>query len=426
MARYVTKHWKAGFEGATRAERKGGPYRVYEPDTLAGRRFTIDGSVAADMSDAERALFEFDASAGALRNTEALARLILRAEAISSSRIEGLVIGPRRLLKAEINPNGNDVTATEVMNNIRAMDEAIGLAASDSITVEGLCKLNRSILEGTYAEEHGGIIRTQQNWLGGNYHNPCRAEYVPPIPEAVPALLDDLAAFCNSDLLSPLAQAAVAHAQFETIHPFADGNGRVGRALVHIILKRRGLCSHAIPPISLSLATFSDAYVKTLAAFRHEGDPDGAAAVDGLGEWLSFFAGCTIRACRDASEFERRLVALRQSWLDAVEGKPTAGVVAVADEMTGRPLFTSPQMVEATGLTPPTVNDAIRRLEAAGAVKQVNTGKRNKAFEAKGVIDLFVGLERTLASVADDTKMAKPSRPVPFPPCLIGGSGEGA
>ena len=98
MARYVTKHWKAGFEGATRAERKGGPYRVYEPDMLCGRRFAMEGSVAADVSDAERALFEFDASASALRNTEALARLILRAESISSSRIEGLVIGPRRLL----------------------------------------------------------------------------------------------------------------------------------------------------------------------------------------------------------------------------------------------------------------------------------------------------------------------------------------
>ena len=221
-------------------------------------------------------------------------------------------------------------------------------------------------------------------------------------------MLDDLVAFCNSDSLPPLAQAAVAHAQFETIHPFADGNGRVGRALVHIVLRRRGLCTHAIPPISLSLATFADAYVKALAAFRHEGDPGGDAAAEGLGEWLSLFAGCTVRACHDASEFERRLDELRQSWLDAVDGKPTSGVMSVADEMAGRPLFTSPQMVEATGLTPPTVNEAIRRLEAAGAVKQVNAGKRSRVFEAKGVIDLFTGFERTLASIADDTEMAKP------------------
>lgn len=416
MARYVTKHWKPGFEGATRAERKGGPYRVYEPDMLCGRRFTLEGSVAADVSDAERALIEFDASANALRNTEPLARLVLRAEAISSSRIEGLVIGPRRLLKAEIASGNNDITAAQVVNNVHAMDEAIALALRGPLTVDGLCELNRFLLTGTRAEEYAGVIRAQQNWLGGNYHNPCRAEYVPPVPEAVPALLEDLVAFCNSDALPPLAQAAVAHAQFETIHPFADGNGRVGRALVHVVLRRRGLCAHAVPPISLSLATFADGYVKGLAAFRHEGDPCGDAAQEGLGEWLSFFAGCAIRSCRDAGEFERRLDALRRSWLDALEGKPTSGIMSVTDTMAGRPLFTSQLMVEATGLTPPTVNDAIRRLEAAGAVKQVNAGKRNRVFEAQGVIELFTGLERTLASIADDTTMEKPSRPVPFPP----------
>lgn len=85
------------------------------------------------------------------------------------------------------------------------------------LTVDGLCGIDRSFLAGTRFGEYAGVIRTQQNWLGGNYHNPCRTEYVPPVPEAVPALLDDLVAFCNSDALLPLAQAAVAHAQLEAI-----------------------------------------------------------------------------------------------------------------------------------------------------------------------------------------------------------------
>lgn len=416
MARYVTKYWKAGFEGATRAERKGGPYRVYEPDALRDRSFLTDGATAADVSDAERAIAQFDSSAKSLRNTEALARLVLRAEALSSSRIEGLVIGPRRLLKAELGFSPSDVTAIEVVNNIRAMDEALSLASSGPLTVGGLCDLNRRLLAGTAAEGYAGSVRTQQNWLGGNFHNPCRAEYVPPAPEDVPALLDDLVAFCNSDALPPLAQAAVAHAQFETIHPFADGNGRVGRALVHIVLRRRGLCAHAVPPISLALATFAKDYVKELAAFRHVGDPDGQDAVAGLCEWLSFFSGCAIRACRDAEEFERRLDGLKQSWLSSLSVKPTEGVLAVAGEMAGRPLFTASQMVEATGKSTPTINDAIRRLEEAGAVKQVNAGKRNRVFEAVGVIELFTNFERTLASIADDASVAKPARAVPFRP----------
>lgn len=416
MARYVTKHWKAGFEGATRSERKGGPYRVYEPDTLLGRTFLMDGATAADVSDAERAIAQFDSSTMALRNTEALARLVLRAEALSSSRIEGLVIGPRRLLKAELGFAPADVTATEVMNNIRTMDEALSLACEGPLTVGNLRDLNRRLLADTPTESYAGTVRTKQNWLGGNFHNPCRVEYVPPVPEAVPELLDDLVAFCNSDNLPPLAQAAVAHAQFETIHPFADGNGRVGRALIHIVLRRRGLCTQAVPPISLALATFAQDYVKGLAAFRHVGSADGEDAVAGLCEWLSFFSGCAIRACRDAVEFERRLDELKQSWVDSLSTKPTEGVLAVADEMAGQPLFTASQMAEATGKSMPTVNEAIRRLEDAGAVKQVNAGKRNRAFEAVGVIELFTNFERTLASIADDTAVARPSRAVPFRP----------
>lgn len=416
MARYVTKHWKAGFEGATRAERKGGPYRVYEPDALRERAFLMDGATAADVSDAERAIAQFDSSTRALRNTEALARLVLRAEALSSSRIEGLVIGPRRLLKAELGLSPSDDTAMEVMNNIRAMDKALAQASSGPLAVGNLQDLNRQLLAGTPAEDYAGVVRTQQNWLGGNFHNPCRAEYVPPVPGAVPGLLDDLVAFCNSDALPPLAQAAVAHAQIETIHPFADGNGRVGRALVHIVLRRRGLCTQAVPPISLALATFAKDYVKELAAFRHVGSPDGEDAIAGLCEWLSFFSGCAIRSCRDAEEFERRLDRLKERWIGALPAKPTEGVLAIADEMAGMPLFTALQMAEATGKSIPTVNDAIRRLQEAGAVKQVNAGKRNRAFEAVGVIELFTNFERTLASIADDTAIAKPARAVPFRP----------
>ena len=100
----------------------------------------------------------------------------------------------------------------------------------------------------------------------------------------------------------------------------------------------------------------------------------------------------------------------------ALPGKPTEGVLAVTDAMSGMPLFTATHMAQMTGRSAPTVNDAIRRLQDAGAVKQVNAGKRNRAFEAVGVIDLFTGFERTLASVADGTAIAKPARPVPFRP----------
>lgn len=413
MAEYRTMHWKASFEGETRLARKGGPYETYLPDPLYGRTFFLQGETAADLSDAERAIIELNSRAKALRNTEALARLVLRAEALSSSKIEGLVMGPRRILKAELNHSAHDEMAQEVLNNITAMDEALAEAASGPVTVETMQRIHAKLLANTRLASHAGAIRTEQNWLGGNSYNPCGAAYVPPPPELVPELLEDLAAFCNEDSLPPLAQAAIAHAQFETIHPFVDGNGRVGRALVHVILRRRGLCPSVVPPISLALATRGEAYIKELAGFRHVGSTDGIEALEGANSWLSFFAGCTISACKNASAFEAKVEHVKQGWLDAV-GKRTATLETFADAMTGRPLFTAATMEQATGKSLPTVNAAIERFAQAGAIKQVNTGKRNRAFEAVGIIEAFVGFERASASVADDTAISKPSRPVPF------------
>ena len=115
------------------------------------------------------------------------------------------------------------------------------------ITLDILLEIHRRLLEGTRLEEHGGRIRTVQNWIGGSSYNPCSAAFVPPPPEDVPALLDDLISFCNDDGLPALAQAAIAHAQFETIHPFVDGNGRAGRVLIHLVLCRRGIAARFLP-----------------------------------------------------------------------------------------------------------------------------------------------------------------------------------
>lgn len=413
MAEYRTMQWKATFEGETRRARKGGLYETYLPDPLRSRTFLLQGETAADLSDAERAVIELNSRAKALRNTEALARLVLRAEALSSSKIEGLVIGPRRILKAELNQSNHDEIAQEVLNNITAMDEALAEAVSGPITVETMQRIHAKLLANTRLASYAGVIRTEQNWLGGNSYNPCGAAYVPPPHEHVPELLEDLAVFCNEDSLPPLAQAAIAHAQFETIHPFVDGNGRVGRALVHVILRRRGLCPSVVPPVSLALATHGEAYIKELANYRHVGPADGLEALEGVNSWLSFFADCTISACKNASAFEANVERVKQGWLETV-GKRTATLEEFADTMAGRPLFTAATMAQATGKSLPTVNATIERFVQAGAVKQVNTGKRNRAFEAVGIIEAFVGFERASASTADNTAISKPSRPVPF------------
>ena len=246
MASFEERIWGPDFAGPTRRDRRPCRYSVYLPDLLTDRRFAFDGDVAADVADAEADLVRLNGAVDTLADTEGLARLLLRAESVASSRIEGLVVGGRRLLRADaarqLGEEVRDVTVAEVLANIDAMVWGVEAVEPDgSITLDMLLEIHRRLLEGTRLEEHGGRIRTEQNWIGGSGYNPCSAAFVPPPPEDVPALLDDLLAFCNDDGLPALAQAAIAHAQFETIHPFVDGNGRAGRVLIHLALRRRGI-----------------------------------------------------------------------------------------------------------------------------------------------------------------------------------------
>ena len=279
MGKLIRRHWSPSFrEGLPRRERHGCDYDAYVPDPLAGRTFTLDGATAADVADAEAAIARLNAEATSLVNSEAIARLLLRAESVASSRIEGLEAGGRRLLRAQaalaLGDEPRDVTATEVLGNIAAMTWAVDAVASvETITVDHILEIHRRLLADTPLAAHAGVLRAEQNWIGGNRFNPCGAAFVPPPSEDVRGLLEDLCAFCNDDPLPAVAQAAVAHAQFETIHPFADGNGRTGRALIHVVLRRRGLAPRVLAPVSLILATWSREYVEALDATRHVGDP---------------------------------------------------------------------------------------------------------------------------------------------------------
>ena len=276
MARVVRKRWPSDLSAPSRRDARGCEYEAYLPDPLVGRAISLDGEVAADVADAEAALTRFDLKVHGLVDTEALARLLLRAESVASSKIEGLEIGPRRLLRAEaareFGDDTTDITAAEILGNIDAMRHGIeSVQVGSSITVDLLLQIHRRLLGGTRLEHQAGQFRTVQNWIGGSDYNPCTASFVPPPPTSVPEQMEDLVAFCNDDSLPAVAQAAVAHAQFETIHPFVDGNGRTGRTLIHLVLRRRGVATRFHPPVSLILATHAKDYVEGLTATRYRG-----------------------------------------------------------------------------------------------------------------------------------------------------------
>jgi Fic family protein len=421
VSELLNRHWQSELAGSgfSRRDRRSCDYQAYLPDPLVGRRFVLDGDVATDVVDAEAAINRLNAQATALVDTEVLARILLRAESVASSRIEGLEIGARRLLRAEairsMHGPSTDVTASEVLQNIDAMlygVECVGFG--DEITVDVLLEIHRRLLAGTRLEPQAGSFRQVQNWIGGSDYNPCSADYVPPPPEFVPDLMDDLCAFCNTDDLPAVAQAAVAHAQFETIHPFADGNGRTGRTIIHLVLRRRGLALRVLPPVSLVLATLAKDYINGLTASRYVGRDSSSEASAGVNTWVATFAGACIRSVADASAFESRAAALEEQWRECLGRiRANSATDLLLHRLPGAPVLTAESAATLVGRTFKPANAAIQRLVEAGILQQITIGQRNRAYEAPEIIEAFTALERQLASPDGDTRTSSPSRTVP-------------
>lgn len=365
-------------------------YETFVPAELMPIAIDLPGELAGVVSDAEAAIRALNADARPA--LQPLARLLLRTEAIASSRVEGMQMDARKLARAEARHEQGEAVggeAAEILANVDAMQVAVEdasavvrLRASDLAGVHGV------LLKAASPAAGAGAIRTAQNWVGGNDYNPCGADFVPPPPEEVERLLADLCAFCNDDSLPPLVQAAIAHARFESIHPFNDGNGRTGRALVQIILRRRALAPAYVPPISVVLASAKDRYIRGLERFR-AGDDAG---------WIEQFAVAAARAAELARRYLDDVRALQERWRDqlrALATPPRADAAAwrLIDALPAHPIISLPVGVGATGRSKPAINLAIDQLVNAGVLERLSESRRNRSWEAAGLFDLLAGLE---------------------------------
>ena len=401
MPRMVRQLWEGQAGGVGESARTFW-YEAHVPDPIASVDPDFPLSAAEDLAEAERAVRDLS-SAPELSGLEALSRQLLRAESVASSRIEGLQLSQRRLARAVFDPAAADRTARGVVGNILAMERAIELGASSgAIGTDNLLDLHHTLFAGTEDERLGGKIRERQNWIGGSSVNPRRAEFVPPPPGEVRALLDDLCAFVNRSNVPPVAQAAIAHAQFETIHPFPDGNGRVGRALIHVILRRRGTAARFVPPISLVLVANARSYVEGLTSYR-DGDLSG---------WAARFA----HALRDSTTLAQKLGAalgeLQASWREAA-GRPrrTSATQRLIQLVAARPVIDIPTAATLLGVSYPQAREAVLRLEEANVLRPVSIGrKRNRAWEAPALLDLLGEFE---FEVLTPTRTGEPRRSSP-------------
>lgn len=347
----------------------------------------------AVVSEAERAIRALSAHPAPL--LAPLARLLLRTESIASSKVEGLQVGARALARAEARRAAGvrvGAEALEILGNIDAMQHAVDTAAmAPRLGVEHLLAIHARLMA---AVPHGaptaGVLRTTQNWIGGNDYTPCGADYVPPPPDQLPVLLDDLCAAMNDDAWPPLVQAALVHAQFETIHPFDDGNGRTGRALIHVLLRRRGVAPQCVSPLSVVLARGRERYLRGLTRFR-----DGAAGVEG---WVREFAECAASAAVLASGYVRAVERLASGWRDRLRALPEvpradAAAWRLLDALPAHPVLSAATAVQATGRGTVAVYAAIRQLVDAGVLHPLGTGRRHQAWEVDGLLALLARLE---------------------------------
>jgi len=401
MPGFEERVWEASPDTySPRAARASFRYSAFLPDPIYRLETHVTDAVLAEIEAAAVGVRELQSSP-TLHGLEAVGRQLLRAEALASSRIEGLEASQRRIARALASDEDRDETARSVIANISAMQLAVDIATGTSaLTVDDILAIHDRLMVLPRERRFAGRLRDVQNWIGrGN--TPRDAEFVPPPEDQVPGLMKDLVDYLNRDDLSPIVQAGVAHAQFETIHPFVDGNGRTGRALIHIVLRRGGVAGRIVPPVSVVLATNRGRYVDGLTAYR-QGDLNG---------WLLFFVRSLSDAAATSRQLGLRLSELEASWTESVRPRKGSGAEKIIGILAAHPVLSVKVALEAIGGTFQSVNTAIDRLESAGILRAVRGDwRRNRLWESPEILALLDEFE---ARSAVPTRAAEPPRPAP-------------
>lgn len=388
MPKSVRRRWQADLEAfGGRKARQGFFYEAFIPDDIADVELAIPADVAEASDSAAAAVRELSAHPVRGVSWEALGRHLLRAESVASSRIEGLEISHRRLARADFGQAHQDLTAESVLGNIAAMETAVALGSRrQPVTSNDVRKIHRVLLEATPDRHLAGKFRTSQGWIGGG-SSPRDAAFVPPPENEVPRLMDDLCVFASREDLPAAIQAAIVHAQFETIHPFPDGNGRVGRCLIHAVLRRRISSADFVPPVSLVLGANAKAYIRGLERYR----------AGEVAEWCGLFAAAVRTAAAEVKRLGADMDKLREKWLRATSfPRRDSAAAKMIDVLPGYPILDVGTVEKVASVSNQAARLAVLQLETAGVLRRINTGKRNRAWEAVGLFELVDSGERRL------------------------------
>lgn len=367
-----------------RADRLFRDYQSAVPQHIAERPAHLSPAVAGAVAEATAAIAVLDAKP--TFDMTALGGLLLRSESVASSKIERLDVSQRDLARALIGAARPKSIAGRVAANVRALQRAVALAGDAEVTRETFTEIHRVLMQpDEYNAREAGVIRSEQNWIGRSDCPPRDAKFVPPKPELVSALLDDLAAFMGRSDMAAVVQAAVAHAQFETVHPFIDGNGRTGRALVHLVFQRRSLVTQTVVPVSTVLLADPDSYFHGLELYRQ-----GA-----LDEWVQMFAAAAALGATSGVQLGEQLRDMAGDWTTAARPRAGSAVKKLLDGLVRQPVVDIDQVAQlCPGVAATNLHRAVNRLVEAGILAPITTGKRNQVWAATDVIDLLERFEK--------------------------------
>lgn len=385
---FETRPWHVddGYISRSQRRKHAGPYEAAVTPRVASLNPDLPAYLVAESEEAARNVARFDEYVSATFGTAIdgspeiapMSAILLRTESASSSQIENLTVGARQIALAELGERTN-FNATIVAANVRSMEAALRL--SESIDEDTILAMHSALLRDSQPH-HAGQWREQQVWIGGSDVGPHRADFVPPHDERIQEAIDDLLLFANRDDLPVVAQVAITHAQFETIHPFADGNGRTGRALVHSMFANKGLSERITVPISSGLLVNTGAYFEALNDYRKgEIEP----IVERFNEATNFAVG-------NGRQLVNDLRRVRESFTDRVKARSDSSAWRIADLLVGQPVINSAYVQDRLKISDVAALRAIETLENGGVLEQPASAKKNRVWQSPeilGALDEF-------------------------------------
>jgi Fic family protein len=385
--------------GASRAGhyvRQSTGYRAFLPAPLPPEKLDLGGELHRLLSTADRALGRLDGSVLTLPNSELFVFMYVRKEAVLSSQIEGTQSSLQDLLAAEAQLFDQDLPrdVDEVINYVAAMKHGLARLRDLPLSVRLIREIHAELLRGVRGGRlQPGELRTSQNWIGPAGCTLTTATFIPPPPHAVPDALGALETFLhNDDQLPPLIKVALAHAQFETVHPFLDGNGRVGRLLITFLLTERAILHKPVLYLSHYFKRNRQEYYERLQAIRDRGAWE---------EWLAFFLRGVAEVAVEAAETARKILQLRERHRSAITdhlGRASGNGHKVLESLYDRPIVGVNDVRALTGTSYAAANTLVSRLAELHILEEMTGYARNRRFRYAEYIALFADADVVASS----------------------------